>query len=186
VRRMAIPYLPPPLSDTSRMFKELIHFFQHIEHAEITKIDLEEIALLQALHQSFPAGSPELTELEYVPALVTQWLSVDYTQLARTLNMRLQPLLSAMLTVMMHGQKEALNPSEVLYILAMGDILERIQGKDEKNRLIQLFRSHRDLLLLQEKSQSPAPGLPHLQEVLQFTTARELQAAPRRRMDSFG
>lgn len=167
------------------MYLALIQYLKKLNPDDIGKVDLEEIALIQALRDSYSSTSPEAQQLAFVSGLVTSWLTLDFKELTPAFNMRLQPLLRNALDALITKGVDALNPSQVHYLIAVGDILSKIKGTDKDNRLLKLFSQHEDALK-DRLLDAPAGGLQDLHDVLRITTENEIAQAPRRNTKSFG
>ncbi|MFP6597134.1 MAG: hypothetical protein VCC01_06730 [Candidatus Hydrogenedentota bacterium] len=59
------------------MFTPLIEYFKSTKPENISRIDLEEIALIQALLDSWSNSSTNAEKLAFVPGLVKNWLNLD-------------------------------------------------------------------------------------------------------------
>lgn len=167
------------------MYGALIEYVKSVKLEDIHMIDLEEIALLEALRASYPPNSPEAMEFAFVPGLLQRWLRLDFEALTPAFYMRMQPLLRSVLTALISDGAESLPPSHVQYLIAVSTILERVRGTEKNNRLLKLFREHNETLQ-DILSGNEVGGLPDLHSSLRLTNANEILNSPRRKTTTFG
>lgn len=167
------------------MFTPLIEFLKTVKPEDVGGIDLEEIALIQALRTSYPPDSKDAKELSYVPDLVNNWLKLDFDELTPAFNMRMQPLLRNVLNTLIEGGVKELSPYQTQYLLSVSDLLEKVKGTDKNNRLLQLLRNSKEKLL-NKITGDEVSGLPDLLNTFRFTTAKEIEKSSRKNITTFG
>ncbi len=166
-------------------FERFIAHYEGAEDARLSAATVEDIALLIALRDSRPEGSPERERLSFAGGCAKRWLDLTNSAAASPVEeVRLQPLLRRALDAAETGGVRNVSPDQALLLHSASELLARVKSLDRYKRLTALLRPHANVL--RELILQPAmPGLPSLAVHVTLVDAASLRAAPRREVSSF-
>lgn len=168
------------------MYAALVQYLESVDEATLPYVDLEEIALIQALHDSYPPQSELRQRLVFVPRVVKNWLRYDYDELTPAFNMRLQPLLRNAVDAFIERGVNGVQPGQLALLKATHETLEQIRDKDDEDRLLKMLRRDQEEIEYAYSTAPPPEGLPELFDAIAFTTEKLINASPRTSVKTFG
>ncbi len=168
------------------MLKSFIEHVSRLKPEEVATLWLEDIALCAAWYQSYD-GDPEAQKsCAAIPKAVEHWLASATPVPLETEGRRYQLVLRSLLDELQNGQLGKLERSQLDFLHAVSDLIERSSEPSHFQRVSELLAPHTKPLAARRDSLEATPGLGQLGAATQIVTREIMAKAPARLVKTFG
>lgn len=166
-------------------FDRLVEHYENADDKLLATATVEDIALLLALRDSHPDGSPERDSLTFSGGCAKRWLSlVNSPEAPPCEEVRIQPVLRRLIDQIASSGVAKISGDGALVLRFAHEMLTRVTLPGRYDRLRGLLEPHADALRDRAKIGVTA-ALGALQDTVEIVSSKVLLSSPKKEINSF-